>query len=175
MNRDGREPDEALLGALRRAWRQLPAPDACRPLEQEDPATRRAVEWVREAWLALPVPAATAPRGAAHAAARARPGLLRRDRWRRFAAAAALLLALGVPLLVLALRRENGAAPVARTDDPPALDPVAAGPATTGPTPEASPRTIVAVGDSHLELRSGPVRLYLFTDPPFTPPRENPR
>jgi hypothetical protein len=143
MSVDDRGPDPEWLDALAGAWQRLPPPSPDRPLAEQDPATRRAVEWMRSAWLALPVPAALPPRVVRRPFAR--------GRWLRVAAAAALLFALGAPVLVVAWRARRG--------EPPALAPDA---------------TVIAVDAHKLELRSGPVRLYLFTDP-ITPLDEVPR
>lgn len=150
MSTEDRGPEDELLDALAGAWRELPAPSPDRPLADEDPYTRRAVEWMRSAWLALPVPAAAVPR----TATRAGPRLVAHARWLRVAAAAALLLALGAPVLVVAWRANRSE--------------------QTAVTPAAPTATVVAVDAHHLELRSGPVRLYLFTDP-ITPQDEVPR
>lgn len=47
--------------------------------------------------------------------------------------------------------------------------PVALG---TPAAPAAPAATIVAIDEHHLELRSGPVRLYLLTDPPSPRPED---
>lgn len=162
------EPQDEWLEALRGAWQHGPAPAPDRSLADEDATTQAAVRWVRDAWLALPVPAAQAPRPAPHAA----PPLVVHPRWRRVAVAAALLLALGVPLLVFAARRaaesrtHGGRLAAEETGPPPAVAP---GPQPPPPpaaaTPEPGPQ-VAAVDEHHLELRSGPVRLYLITDSP---------
>ena len=155
-------PQDEWLEALRGAWQQGPAPAPHRPLAEEDPATRAAVRWVRDAWLALPVPAARAPRSLP----RAEPPPVVHLRWRRVAAAAALLLALGVPLLVVAARhagrsRAPDVAPVAEAPAPPAAPTLDGAPCAEPPAAQ-----VAAVDEHHLELRSGPVRLYLITDSP---------
>jgi len=156
-----RPPQDDWLAELRAAWREGPEPASDRPLAEEDLHTRLAVDWMRQAWLALPVPAASAPRV---------PAATRSIRW-RFAAAAALLLALGLPLAIGAWRRTHRTAASAA---PPA--PVAGPLAPTAPTAPAVPpetaATIVAIDEHHLELRSGPVRLYLLTDPPPPHPED---
>jgi len=170
MNADDREPQrdepqDEWLEALRGAWQQGPAPAPDRSLAEEDPTTQAAVRWVRDAWLALPVPAAQAPRAAPHAA----PPLDVHPRWRRVAVAAALLLALGVPLIVLATRRAAESRPADGelvANEPGPLPKVAPGPQTPPlpATATAEPRPqVAAVDEHHLELRSGPVRLYLIT------------
>jgi hypothetical protein len=159
-------PDD-WLADLRAAWRQGPEPASDRPLAEEDLHTRLAVDWMRQAWLALPVPAASAPRRT--------PALRSRAGW-RYAAAAALLLALGVPLAIGAWRHAHRPAappaPVATAEPAAPVSP----PAPTAPVAPAAPAapaaTIVAIDEHHLELRSGPVRLYLMTDPPPPHPED---
>jgi len=166
------EPRDEWLDALRETWRQGPAPAPDRALADEDATTRAAVRWVRDAWLALPVPAAQPPRVSEGVAARAPLAPVERLRWRRLAVAAALLVALGVPLLVLATRRAvpsrpPDGAPVADAPRPaPQTAPgPAAPPALPAPEPEPAPQ-VAAVDADHLELRSGPVHLYLITASP---------
>jgi hypothetical protein len=158
----------------RRAARDLaqgPAPAPDRALADEDATTRAAVRWVRDAWLALPVPAAQPPRVSAGVAARAPLAPVERLRWRRLAVAAALLVALGVPLLVLAARRavRRGRRTAHRSPTRPAPRPRARPspprrPALPAPEP-CRPRSPPSTTD-HLELRSGPVHLYLITASP---------
>jgi len=172
---DSERPPDDWIEELRAAWRDEPAPASDRPLAEEDTQTRLAVEWLRQAWLALPVPVASAPRVVTAAI---RP----RARW-RYAAAAALLLALGVPLAVGAWRRAHRPAaqpaPVATAESAESAGPVATAVSPEAPAPPVTPAeptapvaTIVAIDEHHLELRSGPVRLYLLTDPPPPHPED---
>lgn len=154
------EPQDEWLDALRGAWQQGPAPAPDRALADADPTTRAAVGWVREAWLALPVPAARAPRVWESVTARAPLTPVERLRWRRLAVAAALLVALGVPLLVLVTRRGAESRPA---DGAPVADVPGPAPTTAEPEPAAQ---VAAVDGNHLELRSGPVHLYLITASP---------
>jgi len=171
MNSERPPAPDDWLADLREAWRQGPEPASDRPLAEEDLHTRLAVDWMRQAWLALPVPAASAPR-VVPAAIRPRSG------W-RYAAAAALLLALGAPFAIGAWRRAHRPAappaPVA-TAEPAApvsaLAPVAPTAPVAPEAPAAPAATIVAIDEHHLELRSGPVRLYLMTDPPPPHPED---
>ena len=149
MHSDDRD-DDALIEALRGAWQGSVPPSPSRALGEEDPLTQRAVAWTRAAWLALPVPAARAPV--------APISVLPRRRGRAVAAAAALLVAVGLAWLVAVSRRESA----------PQLDGPVATEAPAPPEPPALPEppapTIVAVDDHRIELRSGPVRLYLITE-----------
>ena len=174
-------PQDDWLDALRDAWRQSPAPAPHRALADEDGATQAAVRWVREAWLALPVPALRLPTRAVPA----ETPVIASSRWRQIAVAAALLVAVGVPLLVFAARRAieerlQPLAPVAEAPraeplppplvapappGPPAVPAVPAVPADESMRPEPAAH-VAAVDEHHLELRSGPVRLYLITDSP---------
>jgi len=169
MSPDDRDGQDEWLDALSDAWRQGPAPAPDRALADEDATTQAAVRWVRDAWLALPVPAAQPPRVVESVAARAPLAPVERLRWRRLAVAAALLVALGLPLLVLVTRRAVESRPPdgAPVADAPGPAPAPAEPAA--PRPAAAPEPAVqvaAVDDRHLELRSGPVHLYLITASP---------
>jgi hypothetical protein len=184
---DGGLPDDALpdetLDALREAFGALPAPPSARALADEDETTRRAVAWMASAWRALPAPAPRAPGKPEQAAPRTAPGAppslaaaraRRAARWRRPAAAAALLIAsLGLAWLLSGRTRAVPAAPPvagapggdAAPGDRGAYTPVKHATATA---------SLVAATPDRLELTSGPVRLMLFTNVP-DPPRRIPR
>jgi len=169
----GREPPE--LDALRATWRELepPAPDAA--LDAPDPRAEAAVEWMRAAWRELEPPPAEIPWRL-----RARP---RRRTLARLAAAAAILVALAWSLRELARRDtevpdevavatvETGADSEHRT--PPPAPAHGAGRPGGGREDETAPPSadtgdepvLVALASDRMELRSGPVRLILITEP----------
>ena len=139
--------DASIRESLARAFRELSPPPARRELPDEDAATRASVAWARGAWDRLQAPVAAPPASLLLRGRRARQSITPHARWRRHAAAAALLAALAI---TLRLRPEHA---------PPLTSTVAA------PEP---PR--VTVVDDHIELRSGSVRLLLLpaaTDPPL--------
>ncbi|RKY17602.1 MAG: hypothetical protein DRQ55_15380 [Planctomycetota bacterium] len=134
------ERDDDPLAALQRAFDELQPPVPQRALGDEDASTRAVVGWARGAYDGLQPPAPVlrlreSPRSATTARSE------RGQRWRRHAAAAALLLGLG-----LALRSRPELRP-----RPPSAEPVDSGP------------RLVAVADDHLVMRSGNVRLVLIT------------
>jgi hypothetical protein len=148
------------LDALQRAFREWPPPGPTRSLADEDAATRRTVAWLAEA-LRAQEPARTAP--LRRAAPRARQTLLRDAR--PLAAAALLLLLLGVPFLLLPERAPAPATPPT---------PVTRAPPAPPPGPATAPGLVVAASRERIELRSGPVQLLLLT-PAHRIPREVPR
>ena len=161
---DELKDDDEGLDALRRAFEALPAPPPVRELGAEDDDTRRVVAWLAAAWSAQ-APASSAPPAALRPAA-LRPGALPRRAefaWRPLAAAAVVLVLLGGSLLVAHVLRgrvaSRPALPVVRT-------PAAPAPALVEtPAPPPQPGVVAAAAD-HLELRSGPVRMLLFLQPP---------
>jgi hypothetical protein len=160
MTDEMREGDES-LDALRRAFEALPAPPPVRELGSEDDDTRRVVAWMAAAWSAQ-APATSAPPATLRPAALRPTALPRRAEfaWRPLAAAAVVLVLLGGSLLVAHVTRGR----VASQPAPPVAQ-----------TPAAPSRPgIVAAADDHLELRSGPVRMLLFLQPPPAS-REEPR
>lgn len=151
---------QQLLG---QAWDEHTPGEATPELTRSDAATRATVDWLAAAWEAHPAPAVEPPealRRAALGRARARrprlAPILRVRTWQRHAAAAVLLLGLAAVLQLGALRHFGVQPP---------LD--APGPGVTPrdpvPAPRADPR-LVAVAADHIEMRSGPVRLMLFTN-----------
>jgi len=140
---------EERLRELEAAWRSLPLPPPNRELEDEDPATRQAVEWMRSAWVSLEIPRAPAP-----------PVPMRaRRRWpsRLARIAAVLVLALGALLLARSISAPDETE-IART--PPTNDTEA----RQGPDPPPPAVALLAATADRIELRSGPVRLVLLTD-----------
>jgi hypothetical protein len=150
------EHDVAWLAGLQSAWRSIPPPDPTAPVDAPDAETRASVEWLSAAWRAAashaPAPS-TLP-------ARLRARLLRRRAaaiapW--LAAAAALVLGITwfarserTPSPPIELASEHSA-----TVEPP-LAPRSAG-------PESGEPKLVTLTADRMELRSGPVRLILFT------------
>jgi hypothetical protein len=155
----GREDDVADAGAapleeFAAAWRAL-EPPAVDDLEATpDPATRASIEWLRAAWQAAAPPAP-----------RELPWSLRMRRTLRRAApwSALVATAAAIVLLLSPVRHRSPA-------DSPALPPtvpveqVAIGPRTPERTPPAT-----EIHADRMEMRSGNVRLILFTSSP--PPR----
>ena len=162
--------DRTELEALRAAWQGLPAPEPAPELTDEDATTRAAVDWLARAWASLPVPQARPPRIEPRPA-RPPARLHRLPRWPAAAAAALLAVLLAVPLLIEALTGDGALSgtPVAAapSDD---TTPVMPGPPAA--LPPASSARLLAVGDDRVDLRSGNVRLTLFTPPHG---REEPR
>lgn len=131
------------LDELRAAWRAMAPPDPTASVDARDEPTRAAVAWMRSAWAA----AAPPPTSALPWRVRlriARPRVVRALPW--VAAAAALVVC--TALLGRGGRTEHDAAPV------PEL--------VARPEPIAKPE-LVSLSADRMELRSGPVRLILFT------------
>jgi len=146
-----------LSALLTSAWHEQPAPEATPSLAQSDAETRAAVDWLQRSWTQLDAPAlGEVPRALRRRVAQRRAPVLA---WRRHAAAAALLLAVGLALRFSA----SWSTHVPRADASP---PVAARPSVAG-----GPQ-LVSAGPGRLELRSGPVRLLLL-EPTDSPPLPN--
>jgi len=143
----GRDP----LDALGAAWRSLAPPDPAAALDAPDPATRAAIDWMRAAWQAGAPAAPTAIPWRLRLRL-ARPSVRPLLPWIA-AAAATLLVAL---LLRPAPSPPPGAEPVELAAHPHPPEPSHAG------SPGASPE-LVSLSADRMELRSGPVRLILFT------------
>lgn len=175
-------PERDPLDDLTAAWRAIEAPRLDAELDDHDPATEAAVDWLRKAWeRSAPetVPETLdAPWRARRLQRRARPV-------RTFLAVAASITA------VFALVRALGP----RASDPPTTVDVAVHtPLHPSGDPPGEPRTspqsmdldsertpeLIASTSERLELRSGNVRLLLFTPslpdlpPPDFPQSENP-
>jgi hypothetical protein len=128
------------LDELAARWRRLEPPDPTAAIDGPDAATRAAIGWMRDAW-----------RAATPAAPRALPWRLRARLLRRTAlpwlAAAAAIVAVA---FLLSRAGDPGRRPTGRPD------PVRVA------AQEPSLRSFACAPD-RIELRSGPVRLILFT------------
>lgn len=153
------------LEALRQAWQRIEAPEAHRALAEEDADTRRAVAWLQSAFQTLQ-PAAPARRAMPFRTL-GRPRLLRGI---RFAAAAALLAALGLGLF----RAEPAVSPSSTTVRAPGPElgaPARAPELATEPAPAIQ---LLASSRERVELRSGAVRLTLLHAPSAAPADPHP-
>ncbi|GJM22874.1 MAG: hypothetical protein DHS20C15_27890 [Planctomycetota bacterium] len=150
-----------IVDVLGAAWREQRAPDATPTLAASDAATRDSVRWMQDSWAQLQAPPVEVPAALRQRVQRGRAPVLA---WRRHAAAAALLLSVG-----LALRFGAGWLPpralVDRGRD--------LGPSQDVAHDSDRPRLVAAHAD-HIELRSGPVRLLLVTATESPPHDTNP-
>ena len=127
-------PTNDPLDSFKNAWEGLEPQQPGGDLDQEHAETQRAVAWMQEAWTALEIPTPVVPK--------------RRQsrRWfplpLRYAAAAAILLAVGSGLFWLP-GSGDGTAPL-----------------TTETTTPDAPRILMAT-EERIEMESGPVRLIL--------------
>lgn len=154
------------LDELRDAWNSLDAPEPADDPVDADPATRAAVEWMRQAWATVePTREPSVPRPAPIL----RPSFARRP---LVPLAAAVLLAGFAALLWWSAgddRDETRDAPAVVDVDPP----VTKIEEHRVPQPERVPELpvpeyghqLASLSSNHLEMRSGPVRLILLTGP----------
>jgi hypothetical protein len=163
VSQESDPPDElgelGALGALRalRALYDRLEPEDASDLDRQDRATRASVEWMRQAYRSLAPSRARAARG---------PVPRSVSVWSKAAAAAFLLMGAGA--LALQIRSKARRPETSRT--------MAAGADAQGilPASFASPGDLVQgadapaiafLGPDRVEMRSGPVRLILLTDP----------
>ncbi|MSR47388.1 MAG: hypothetical protein EXS13_10040 [Planctomycetes bacterium] len=167
--------DAASLAELTAAWRALESPAPTAALDDADPETLATIEWLRAAWQVSepPTPSHVPWR------VRARPTLRRAMPWLSFAAAAAMLLLSRVPSArrtpapPIAPREVIATGPDRRPIEAP-NDPSAEPVVSAAPPPSAVPPAApVITYPDRMELRSGNVRLILFT-PIAAPPARGP-
>lgn len=137
-------PERDPYDELREAWDALEAPDPDALAERDDAA----LAWMRSAWRAVEAPPAAIPPRLARPTWRALP------RVAALAAAAALLVALGTWWRIGPGPAPAGPGPIAQAS----VEETAPEPAAEEP-----PVQLASIEPDRMELRSGPVRLYLVT------------
>jgi hypothetical protein len=160
--RDPIEPGGAddPLRELAAAFRSLEPPDPTTSVESPDAATSAALNWLRAAWRAsAPAAPPALPWGV-----RARLALRRGGPVVRAAAAAAALLA-GAFFLARSLASRPEPAPTRIATQPSFLESDEAARSHAPEADDAAPRLVSLTAD-RMEMRSGPVRLILFTPSP---------
>lgn len=148
----------APLAEFAAAWRELDAPDATAALAAPDAATQATVDWLRAAWQAS---APATPTGLPWSM-RTRLALRRVAPWSALVAAAAAVVILLTQLAEPARVPPTPSAPLENVAIGPVPEPIA-----SVPTAPAEIRPVIHA--DRMEMRSGNVRLILFT--PAAPPR----
>jgi ferric-dicitrate binding protein FerR (iron transport regulator) len=148
MSVEGDLEHHALRAELAHLYRGLAPAEPADALEDTDASTRASVAWMQRAWATLEVPRSARLPGRRTA----RPSLRRR-------AVLALAAAAVIAGLGLALWRPWESRPAQET---PVVSQGEALPAS--PTGEREIR-LASLSSDHIEMRSGPVRLVLYTGP----------
>lgn len=140
--------DGELRAELARLYRGLEPEAPADAIEDADAATRSSVAWLRSAWESLEVPRAAPP------AARGLPRPSLRRRVALALVAAALLVGLGQVIWRTRTSQDPGVEPavVQRESSP------------DSSTSETEIQ-LASLSSDHIEMRSGPVRLVLYTGP----------